>query len=62
MPLVKDLAAVAALAPRLGRPLVVADVGCRWGFAEIWKSFGRSATIFANSPTPGGRGDVQPAL
>ena len=50
MPLVTNLAAVAALAPRIGRPLVIADVGCRWGFADTWRAFGRSATIIGFDP------------
>jgi FkbM family methyltransferase len=50
MPLVTSLAAIAALAPRIGRPLVIADVGCRWGFADTWRAFGRAATILGFDP------------
>jgi FkbM family methyltransferase len=31
---------LADLAARLDRPLVVLDVGCRWGFEEKWKELG----------------------
>jgi len=31
---------LSSLAARLDRPLVVVDVGCRWGFEEKWKALG----------------------
>jgi FkbM family methyltransferase len=50
MPLTKGLAEVVPLARFLGRPLVVVDAGCRWGFAEVWRAFGRSITIIGFDP------------
>lgn len=40
MPIAGELAAVAPLAAFLGRPLVLVDVGCRWGLDETWAAFG----------------------
>ena len=31
---------LSSLAARLDRPLVVLDIGCRWGFEEKWKALG----------------------
>jgi len=36
---------LSALAALLDRPLVVLDVGCRWGFAEKWKGLGRHVEL-----------------
>ncbi|HWE35738.1 MAG TPA: FkbM family methyltransferase [Isosphaeraceae bacterium] len=40
MPIAGELAVVAPLAAFLGRPLVLVDVGCRWGLDETWAAFG----------------------
>jgi FkbM family methyltransferase len=36
----RALPALPSLAARLDRPLMVVDVGCRWGFEEKWKALG----------------------
>ena len=36
----RALPALSSLAALLDRPLVVVDVGCRWGFEEKWKALG----------------------
>jgi FkbM family methyltransferase len=38
------------LSPFLGRKLVVADVGCRWGFAEAWAHLHPNVTLFGFDP------------
>jgi FkbM family methyltransferase len=50
MPLTRGLPEVVPLVRFLGRPLVVVDVGCRWGFADVWGAFGRSVTIIGFDP------------
>jgi FkbM family methyltransferase len=40
MPIAGELAAVAPLTAFLGRPLVLVDVGCRWGLDATWAAFG----------------------
>jgi FkbM family methyltransferase len=50
MPLAKGLAEVAPLTRFLGRPLVVVDAGCRWGFADTWRAFGRGITVIGFDP------------
>src|SRR5688572_20050661 len=36
----RALPTLSSLVARLDRPLVVVDVGCRWGFEEKWKALG----------------------
>jgi len=39
-----------ALAGLLQEPLVVVDVGCRWGFAQAWERLGDHSTIIGFDP------------
>jgi FkbM family methyltransferase len=39
VPIAREIASVAPLVQHLGRSLVVADVGCRWGFSRTWEPF-----------------------
>lgn len=41
---------VAAAARLLDRPLSVADIGCRWGFAEAWQQLGEAVKIVGFDP------------
>ena len=50
MPIARGLDAVAPLAAHLERPLVVVDLGCRWGFADAWTTFGRAVTVVGFDP------------
>jgi FkbM family methyltransferase len=36
----------------LGRNLVVADVGCRWGFADFWQQLSPHVTLYGFDPDP----------
>lgn len=45
-----SLAGVAALAPHAGPPLVVVDVGCRWGPADVWTAFGQHVVVYGFDP------------
>lgn len=42
--------ALAALIRLTGRPLVIADVGCRWGLANAWERYGRHAQVVGFDP------------
>lgn len=41
---------LAELVAYLDRPLGIADIGCRWGFAEAWTSLGESARLVGFDP------------
>ncbi|MGL5060707.1 MAG: FkbM family methyltransferase [Microcoleus sp.] len=41
---------VASLAADLELKLVVIDVGCRWGFADVWSLFGSNVTLIGFDP------------
>ena len=45
-----ELQAVAPLAAHLERPLVVVDVGCRWGVAGVWSSFAPHVSVVGFDP------------
>jgi FkbM family methyltransferase len=36
----------------LGRNLIVADVGCRWGFADFWQQLSPHVTLYGFDPDP----------
>src|SRR5438309_2343798 len=36
----------------LGKNLVVADVGCRWGFAEFWQQLSPHIVLYGFDPDP----------
>lgn len=42
--------ATSVLADLLREPLVIVDVGCRWGFADAWSQLGDSCTIIGFDP------------
>lgn len=44
--------ACSALSRLLSRPLRIADVGCRWGLAEVWEVYGPKAEIVGFDPDP----------
>lgn len=46
----KDFPVVAGLARYFGRPLVVADIGCRWGFATAWSALGAHVQLIGFDP------------
>ena len=46
----KDFPVVAGLARYFGRPLVVADIGCRWGFATAWSALGPHVRLIGFDP------------
>lgn len=48
--LLRRLFAKPAPLPTLDRPLVVVDVGCRWGFADQWDSLGDSVRLYGFDP------------
>jgi|SRR5579864_325345 len=45
MAISRELDKVAPLAKYLGRKIVVVDVGCRWGFSDVWLPFGRNLVL-----------------
>jgi FkbM family methyltransferase len=45
-----DTDPVDVLVGHLDRPLGVADIGCRWGFAEAWERLGESASVVGFDP------------
>ena len=50
MPIAREFAVVAPLANYLEEPLVVADVGCRWGFADTWSALGPHVRLVGFDP------------
>ncbi len=40
------------LAPHFGRKLVVADIGCRWGFATLWTQLQPQVSLYGFDPDP----------
>ncbi len=51
-PIAGILPRVASLAEYFERNLVVIDVGCRWGFADVWSVFGSHVTLIGFDPDP----------
>jgi FkbM family methyltransferase len=50
MQIAREHGAVVPLAAYVGRKIVVADVGCRWGVSDVWTSFGPHVTILGFDP------------
>jgi len=50
MHVLPSLDATSVLANLLDDPLVVIDVGCRWGFADVWTGLGDRCTIIGFDP------------
>ncbi|MEA2685156.1 MAG: hypothetical protein QOE93_351, partial [Actinomycetota bacterium] len=53
MHVLPSLDATSVLANLLDDPLVVVDVGCKWGFADVWTGLGDRCTIIGFDPDVG---------